>query len=273
MANQQEIAKKVNGGRILTVFDFMKDKRDLLADALPKHITADRLVGMFTMVINTNPELLQCSQASLIGAIVQTAQLGLMPGNINQCYYVPFNNKKKDGSVVKEVQFILSYRGMIELVNRSGKAAILAAECVHENDQWHYQQGLNPELDHIPAETNRGRVIGAYCIAKDSVIGEKLFVFLNREEIDKVRGASRAGQSDYSPWAKWYEEMAKKTAIKRICKLLPLTVDIQKKISTDETIKTVVAEDMTEVKDETNWDEPTPIATPEVPGVSGKEEK
>lgn len=250
-AVKQEVATK----RLTTVFDFMDQKKDIIAKALPNHITVDRLVGMFTIVIRSNPELMNCSQASLIGAMVQTAQLGLMPGNINHCYYVPFNNKKKDGSVVREVQFILGYRGMIELVNRSGKAAILATECVYEKDEFNYSLGLEPRLEHRPADGDRGDVIGVYCVAKNLIVNERLFVYLTRQEINKVRSASKAGQSEYSPWAKWFEEMCKKTAIKRMHKLLPLSIDIQKKLAADETIKSRIEPDMSAVHDETNWEE------------------
>lgn len=255
MATPQTVKQEVAKTGIVTVKQFMLDKRDLLAKALPAHITADRLIAIFTIVLNSNPELANCSQASLIGALVQTAQLGLIPGNVSHCYYVPFNNKKKDGTWQKEVQFILGYKGMVELVNRSRNAAILSTEVVYANDLFEQSLGLNPVLKHIPTDGQRGEIKGVYCIAKNLMANEKLFVYLTKEDIDKVRGASKAGQSDYSPWAKWYEEMAKKTAIKRICKLLPLAIDIQKKISTDETVKTDIAPDMTEVKDETNWEE------------------
>jgi len=249
-----KMKQKVASKQIVTVYDFMTEKRDLIAKALPSHITPERMIGIFEMCIKSNSRLAECTQKSLISAIIQTAQLGLIPGNIAHCYYVPFKNKQKDGSYADEVQFILGYRGMIELVNRSGKAVILTAECVYENDTFDVEQGLNPVLRHIPfADVERGKIIGCYCIAKNMVANEKLFVYLKKEDIDKVRDASKAGHSDFSPWSKWYEEMAKKTAVKRICKLLPLSMDIQKGLSTDETIKTDIAPDMTSVKDDTVW--------------------
>jgi recombination protein RecT len=255
MATKEQTKELVKKSQIVTVYDFMEQKKDLISKALPPHIGADRLVAMFTIVIKSNPEIASCTQASLIGALVQTAQLGLMPGNVSHCYYVPFNNKKKDGKYQREVQFILGYKGMVELVNRSREAAILSTEVVYANDQFEYELGLSPVLKHIPVWDERGEVRGVYCVAKNLLANEKLFVYLTKEDIDKVRNASKAGSSDYSPWAKWYEEMAKKTAIKRICKLLPLAIDVQKKIGTDETIKSDIQPDMTEVQDDTNWND------------------
>lgn len=110
-----------------------------------------------------------------------------------------------------------------------------------------------------------------YCVAKNLVANEKVFVYLSKADIEKVRNASKAGDSKYSPWNTWYEEMAKKTAIKRMCKLLPLSVEEQKRIAQDETIKTELHEDMSVVKDETVWDGDTidtPVATERAAGDS-----
>lgn len=249
---KQEVAKS---SEIKTVFDFMKQKKDLIAQALPNTITPDRLIGVFTMLLNSSPALMECTQSSLVAAVIQTVQLGLTPGNVGHCHYVPFNNKQKDGTYRKEVQFIVGYKGMIELVNRSGNACILTAECVFEKDQFEYSQGLNPTLRHVPSTGERGAFAGVYCIAKNMLANEKVFIYLQKEEIEKVKNASKAGASQYSPWATWFEEMAKKTAVKRICKLLPLSLEVQTKINADETIKTQIDKDMVEIPDRTNWQE------------------
>lgn len=248
-AVKQQVAKK----EITTVLDFMESKRDLIAKALPNTITPDRLIGVFTMLLKSSPALMECSQASLVGAVIQTVQVGLTPGPIGHVYYVPFNNKQRDGSYHREVQFIIGYKGMIELVNRSGKACILTAECVYSNDQFQHEQGLNPVLRHTPASGERGDFAGVYCIAKNMMANEKVFVYLAKDEVEKVRSASKAGNTDYSPWAKWFDEMAKKTAVKRICKMLPLSLDVQQKISTDETVKTEIDREMVSVPDKTEW--------------------
>lgn len=251
----EKVKEKVVGTKIMSVFDFMKDKKDLIAEALPKHIGVERMIAMFTIVIRSNPELLQCSQTSLIGALVQTVQLGLIPGNVNHCYYVPFNNKQKDGSYQREVQFILGYKGMVELVNRSKVAAILSTEVVYDNDSFEYSLGLNPTLRHIPTQNDRGNIKGVYCVAKNLMAGEKLFIYIPQQDIEKVKNASKAKDSDYSPWNKWPAEMSKKTAIKRMCKLLPLSIDVQKKLSADETVKTKISGRMVDEIDETNWED------------------
>lgn len=262
MNNVTEVKKAVAEKKIVTVHDFLEQKKDLIAKALPKTITIDRLVGIFSMLIKSNPELSSCNQTSLIAAVIQASQLGLTPGNIGHFHLLPFNNKNKEtGIVTKDVQFIIGYKGSIELVGRSGKACILTTECVYQNDSFDYEQGLNPVLRHIPAEGERGAFKAVYCIAKNLMAGEKVFIVLSKADVDKVRASSKAGNSEYSPWAKWYEEMAKKTAVKRICKMLPLSVEEQRAISQDETVKNRIDPDMPSVPDVTNWDEKDTIET------------
>lgn len=254
MSNKDKAKELVKKSKVATIYDFMDQKRDLIASALPKAITPDRLIGVFTMVLKTTPALAECTQTSLVSAIIQTVQYGLTPGNIGHCHYVPFKNKQANGTYQKEVQFILGYKGIVELVNRCGKAVILSTEVVYENDEFDYALGLNPVLKHLPTHGERGNIQGVYCVAKNLVANEKVFIYLNKGDIDKVRKASKAGQTSFSPWSNWYEEMAKKTAIKRICKLLPISVDIQEQLSSDETIKTTIDKDMATVPDRTVWE-------------------
>ena len=252
MANPNDVGKALaKNTSIVTVADFFEKKKSLIAQALPKTITPERLIGIFTMILNSSPKLKECSQNSLIGAVIQTVQLGLQPGNIGHIHLVPFNNKGR-----MECQLIIGYRGYVELVNRSGQATILSSEVVFANDQFEYEQGLNPILKHRPASGDRGEKIGVYCIAKNLLANEKVFVYLQKEEIEKIKKASKASASEYSPWVTWEPQMWQKTAAKRICKLLPLSAESQKSISADETIKTEIVPDMLEAKSETVFDDP-----------------
>ena len=266
MSTQIEKAKQaVNNTQVVSVQDFMEKQRDLICKVLPKTITPERLLGIFTMILKSSPAIAKCSQKSLIGAVIQTAQLGLQPGNIGHVYLVPFNNKG-----VMEVQLIIGYKGFVELVNRSGKASVLNAEVVYSNDQFQYEQGLNPILRHIPSSGNRGEKIGVYCIAKNLLANEKVFVYLQKDEVEKIKKSSKAGDNDYSPWKTWPEEMWKKSAVKRITKLLPLSAEEQQAISADETIKTKIDEEMVSVPDETKWE--TVEATSSEPEQNTSEE-
>lgn len=260
MADIKQVKELVGKSSVLTVQDFFVEKRDLIAQALPNTITPDRLIGVFTMLLKSSPGLMECSQTSLVAAVIQTVQLGLTPGNIGHCHYVPFNNKQRDGTFRREVQFIVGFKGIVELVNRSGEATILNAECVYNNDQFEYEQGLTPKLRHVPTEGERGDFKGVYCIAKNMLANEKVFVFVPAKEVHKIRdiALSKIKNDDakkYSPWMAWPDEMAKKTSVKRVSKLLPLSVEVQKRIAADETIKTQIDRNMVDMPNQADYEE------------------
>jgi recombination protein RecT len=244
---------------VKTVWDFFESRKAEIAKVLPRHVTVDRLIGVMSFMIKSNADIANASVNSLIAAVIQTCQLGLEPGSLGHVYYVPFNNRKPDGTVVKEIQFILGYKGIVELLNNAGKAVLLSTECVYSNDNFRYALGLNSILEHQPCYSDRGEFVGVYAIAKNLVANEKVFVYLSKEEVMKVMKSSKASGSKYSPWNTWFEEMAKKTAVRRLCKLLPLSVQEQRKIATDETTKTAIAVDMTQVPDETVYEVPSAV--------------
>ena len=93
----------------------------------------------------------------------------------------------------------------------------------------------------MPNLDERGPLRAVYAVArmKDA---ERVFVVLGRQEVEKVRKASKAGDS--GPWVSWEEEMWKKTAIRRLCKYLPLSPEMQRAISLDEQADAGVAQSL-----------------------------
>ena len=214
-----------------TLEDYMKQMAPAMAEALPKHMDVDRLMRLAMTTIRTTPELRQADVASLLGAVMQAAQLGLEPGLMGHCYLIPFKNKKKG---ITECQFIIGYKGMIDLARRSGHIQSIYAHAVYENDEFEYELGLEPKLIHKPSmEADRGKFIGAYAVAhfKD---GGYQFEFMPKSEIEKRKSRSKAASSTYSPWTTDYEEMAKKTVIRHMWKYLPISVEIQQQVAYDE---------------------------------------
>ena len=200
-----------------------------MALALPKHMTSDRLARIALTEIRKVPTLAKCDQTSFLGAIMQCAQLGLEPGGaLGHAYLLPFENRKKG---ITEVQFIVGYRGMIDLARRSGQIVSLTARTVHENDEFSYQYGLNEDLKHVPATGDRGALQYVYAVAKLKDGGVQ-FEVMSRSDIDKVRAQSKAG--NYGPWQTHYDEMAKKTVIRRLFKYLPVSIELATAVTMDE---------------------------------------
>lgn len=208
------------------VNEVLSSMRLQIAQALPKHLTADRMIQMATSIITKNPKIGECNLASLMGAVMQASLLGFKPiDSLGQCYFVPYGGS---------VQFQIGYKGYIELARRSGQIKMIYAEVVKAGDEFSYKLGLNPELNHIPAES-RGEMTHVYAVVhyKD---GGYNFIVLPKSHVEKLRMASPMQKRGVSgAWVEWYEEMAKAKAIKQLAKYMPLDIDTES-IATDETI-------------------------------------
>ena len=145
-----------------------------LGKALPAHLNAERLVRIALTTLRQNPKLAECNPMSILGALFQSAQLGLEPNVEGQAYINPYMNSKKivdeNGKVkwikVPEAQFQIGYKGYIELFYRHNAAEYLDTHAVHENDKFEYEYGTNSYLHHSPVFKNRGEVIAYYAVAK-----------------------------------------------------------------------------------------------------------
>ena len=213
-----------------TIFDIIQAGAKQFATALPKHINTDRFVRIAITTIRQNPKLAQCSQESLLGALMVSAQLGLEPGTLGQCYLIPFENKKL-GKV--ECQFQIGYKGLIELLRRSGQLSDIYSYAVYENDDFEITYGLSRDLKHKPNFSDRGEIIGFYAVAilKD---GAKAFEYMTKEEIIKHEEKYRKGSYKNDVWNKNFEEMSKKTVVKKLLKWLPVSVEFLENIEKDD---------------------------------------
>lgn len=203
-----------------------------MAAALPKTLTAERLARIVVTECRKTPELMRCNRASFLGAVLQCAQLGLEPGSaLGHCYLLPFGNgKAKDG--LPNCQLIIGYRGMIDLARRSGQIVSINAYCVHKADDFVYELGLHPDIQHRPsAEADRGPVTFVYGVAQLKGGGVQ-FEVMSRAEIEAVRSQSKAGTR--GPWMTHWEEMARKTVVRRLFKYLPVSIEAMRAVEIDE---------------------------------------
>ena len=233
-----------------------------LGKAVPSCMNAERLGRIALTTIRLNPKLAECTPESFLGALFQSAQLGLEPNVEGQAYLIPYTNSKKiNGEWVKvnEVQFQIGYKGYIELFYRHSSAEFVDMHTVYENDIFECEYGSNAHIKHIPTFKNRGEVIGYYAVAKIKN-GGSIFKFMNLEEclehgkthskcIDKATGNFQKG----SVWDKDQNAMCKKTVLIQLAKLMPKSIELQKALAMDGTTKSNVSADMFNIPDTTNW--------------------
>jgi recombination protein RecT len=226
---------------------YIKSMEGEIAKALPSVITPERFTRIVLSAISVNPKLGQCTPQSFLGAMMTSARLGLEVNTpLGQAYVLPYNNKGK-----MEAQFQLGYKGLIDLAYRSGEVEVIQAHVVYANDEFTCEYGLDPKLTHKPADRDRGDAVKVYAVFKTKSGG---FGFEVMSMDDVRRHASKYSQSygsGYSPWKTSFEEMAKKTVLKRVLKYAPLKSDFVRAAVQDETIKNGVAADMYDVPAET----------------------
>lgn len=213
--------------------DTMSKQLDM---ALPSHISVKKYQRIIITAINKNPDLVECDILSLLTACIECAQDGLVPDG-KEAALVAYNTnvagKNQPKKWVKKVQYMPMIKGICKKAYNSGELPFLDAHVVHENDDFDYQLGLHPDLVHKPKLGERGEFIGAYAVAitKD---GSNYIEVMSKAEIESIRLESSKSQDDkgdpYGPWKNYYGEMARKTALRRLSKRLPLSSELSRVI-------------------------------------------
>jgi recombination protein RecT len=193
--------------------------REQFARALPKHLSAERFARVAITALSRTPKLAECTPASLMKCLLDLSAMGLEPDN-RKAHLIPYG---------KEATLIIDYKGLIELIRRSGDVTSIRAETVCENDSFSWTNG---QVNHaIDWRKPRGGVQAVYAEAVMKS-GEKQTAVMTHEEVEAIRKRSRAGNA--GPWVSDWAEMAKKTAVRRLSKMLPLSSEVMQHVERDD---------------------------------------
>lgn len=199
-----------------------------ISSIVPKHVTPERLVRIGLNAVSRNPKLLECTQESIIGAVVNCATLGVEPNLMGHAYLVPrYNGKTKQ----MEASFQLGYRGLIDLARRTGQLSVVYAREVFEGDKFEYAYGLEPKLIHEPCgEDDENKVTHFYAVYK-LTDGSFDFIVMSRRQAEKHRDKFASSKTKdgrvFGPWADHFVEMAKKTVLLKALKTAPISIEQQ----------------------------------------------
>lgn len=206
---------------VAAVGQLMVKFRRQIEAALPKHVTADRLMRVCLTEMRRNPSLQRCDPMSFLGAVVTAASLGLEPGGaLGQCYLIPYG---------KEVNFQIGYRGQIDIARRSGNIVSISARCIYEGDDFEIEYGTDEKLTHIP-RFKSDKILYVYAVAqlKD---GGTQFEVMSTEAIEKHR---KQYSKSANVWNTAWDEMAKKTLVRRLFKMLPTSIELASALDAEE---------------------------------------
>lgn len=215
-----------NGAGAKTVADVIVERRDKLVKLLPPGVDPERFIQQAYKASQV-PGVRACTPTSVLKCVADLAELGLdLSPSLGQAYLIPRFDKRVNAEVCT---LLIGYRGLIAMMLRSPGIHAVDAAIVYLNDEFVETRGSRPELIHRPAPltSDRGEVVGAYAIAyfTDSERAPQWAV-MRQADLDRIRDRSQAGRS--GPWQTDYEEMCRKTPIRRLAKYLPLAPEVSR---------------------------------------------
>ncbi len=200
--------------------------RQQLAAALPKGLTADRMIRVVLTAINKTPKLLDCSKETLWASVLNAAALGLFPDALGRAYLVPYG---------KDCTLIIGFKGLLDLAYRSDRIASISVQVVREGDIFEREPMSMPPIKHKvvePADGSFRKATHFYSVAYLKGCEHPSVEVMSLREINEIRARSKSGQS--GPWVTDYEEMAKKTVFRRHAKMLPMSAELVNAFDVDQ---------------------------------------
>lgn len=202
-----------------------------LVDLLPDAAAVSRFRRVVIQALMKNPELLECTPESVVRSVFEAAAMGLEPtGASGGAHLVPYNVKvsKNPERYEKQAQLIPDYRGIIRLVTKEPTQLLsLEARVVKEGDEFAYAEGTEAVVHHVPSlspQRSAKATTHVYAIARLKN-GTSIPDVMDHAAVERIQKRGRGAA--FSPWASDWDEMAKKTVIKRISKILPVRPEVR----------------------------------------------
>ncbi len=197
-----------------------------------KYLTPEKLIKIGALAAYRSPDLYKCTIASFANALITAGELGLdCAGITGQGYLIAYGNKNLPKGV-KECKFMPGYQGFIELAYRTKQTDFIDSQLVFANDKYKCQLGSNPKIEHEPKlDGDRGPMLFGYGIVILTSSTRPKIEFMTEADLQLIKSRSRSGDS--GPWRTDFNEMCRKTLIRRIWKYIPKTPEIHAALEAD----------------------------------------
>jgi len=223
-----------------TLSDQIRQMESQFALAMPKGMEAAQLVRDALTSLRQTPDLAKCTPATVLGALMSCAQLGLRPGVLGHAWVLPFWDGR---SKSHKAQLIIGYKGMVDLAYRNPKVSSVIARTVYDGDTFDVDYGLDDNLIHKPAMSGeRTKPIAHYAIFKTND-GGRAFWVMTEDEMQtwkrKYAPTNRSGKI-VGPWGgnqDEYEAMARKTCLLRLAAWMPKSTELAYAMEVDNGVR------------------------------------
>lgn len=207
MTQETQVTTKKQNSPIQSMYSFFESKREMIIKGLTSNISPDKFMVTCYNLLLINPDIASCDKMSVLNAINRSAQMGLSPDPLRgEAYFIPRSNR---------CTFQIGYKGLIKIAVASNAIKLIQCFAVHENEHLIMRAGEKP--DYIISRGDKGELEGFLCIVKLGT-DEWDFEYMTVSEINNIRDKFKATDV---VWSKNYNEMAKKTVIKRLLKRIP----------------------------------------------------
>lgn len=232
-------------------------RKNALAMVLPKGMDADRVIRITLGSVLRTPALARCNPETIYMAMHRAAQLGLEPGGpLGHAYLVPFGDS---------AEFIIGYRGLIELARRSGMISRIYSEPVFTGDTFQQQLGLHRDIIHEPGprqDVTYKAMTHCYAVIYLKGCADADFEVCTKAQIEAIKSHSRAANN--GPWSHPYDavEMARKSVLKRLLKRQPMSIEAAEAIERENELESGALKDANPITPTVNL---TPLPLPQQP--------
>lgn len=206
----------------LAVIEKIKQVESKMLNLIPADV-AKREISFAVQHVAGSTQLQKCTPVSLQTAVYNIANIGLSLNPASkEAYLVPRYNSALQ---TMEASLQPSYVGLIKLLTDAGTVTQVTTNIVYAGDKFDIDLATG-FVSHRPCliKANKGEKIGVYALAT-LPNGAKQCQWMEIEEINEIRNCSESYKNEktrqYSPWEKFYDEMAKKTVVRRLYKYLP----------------------------------------------------
>lgn len=206
--------------KVLEIQGILGRKLSELVKVCSRGLSAERQIEVAVLLIYRTPDLQKCDPSSLFASVMQASSLGLdLSPARGEAYIVPRWNSNAG---CQEATFMPGYRGLAKLAHRTGNVIYIQPELVHKGDKFRVWRDPDTNIEHEMSFGKSTEVTHVYAVAK-LVSGDRLVTVLTRDEVEGIR--KRSSAANRGPWVSDWAEMAKKTAVRRLCKSLPFGDD------------------------------------------------
>jgi recombination protein RecT len=196
--------------------------KNLINNTLQDPKRAQRFVANISSAVATNPVLQECDAGTILSGALLGESLNLSPSpQLGQFYLVPFEDRERG----KLAQFILGYKGYIQLAIRSGQYKKLNVIAIKEGELAVYNR-LDEVVDITfidDDEVRESKPTIGYFVMFELVNGFRKTMYWSKKKMEahafqysKGYASDKKKGTSWTFWSKDFDGMAYKTMLRQL---------------------------------------------------------